>query len=1042
MTDFLFRGDLSELDPDVSELIRHETARQQRTLIMIPSSSTMPLAIHEAVGSAFAHIYAEGYPLEETRRMSQQEILDYEARLPEYRRIADNRYYKGTEYANILESLTRRRVAELFATDQVKADDLFVNVQPLSGAPANSAVYTALIKPGDTILSMNLMFGGHLSHGAAVNRTGKTYKIVSYSINPQTEAIDYDQLRALALEHKPKIIIGGYSSYPLTPDWHAYRRIADEVGAIFLADVAHFAGLIVAGAYPSPVGIADIVTSTTHKTLNGPRGAIIITHRADLAIKLDRGVFPGEQGGPHMNSIAGLAVAMRFAASEQFRELQHRTIANARRLAAVLKERGMRIPYGGTDSHMFVVDLKTIKGPGGVVLSGDMGARILDIIGVICNRQTIPGDTSALRPTGIRLGTPWLTQRGCGEAEMDELGNIIADVLLACVPYRYTDKPEAQAKIDFDILENAKLRVRALVDRIGIDTEVKEDHYPHFSTVDEEYGTGWQMLEVRGDKARAFLNIAVTSDVLGLTPGLSQTTNILEADGRLMASGVLEQYDATTYHLHVQDNASRVAAWFRDLSDGFVTVDTQDVTVRLPGPIVVSHLGPSTPLTINPHEGYEGKSYFIGMTGEHYPYLKANVPLPAFQWIEADELLKTTPLHAVHLKLNAKMAPFAGYDMPLWYDRVTTEHQATRTKAGIFDVTHMGAWDMKGAGAEAFLNALTPNNVRILKPGHSHYTFFLDPQGNPFDDLLIYRLTEDHFFIVVNASNNDKNWAWVQAVKAGQVMIDPQFPGRRIAGADDVLIRDLRAESSGADQRVDIALQGPLSKDILLKLGGSTEDLKKVEALPWAGITRATLGGFDLLVSRTGYTGERTAFEVFPHPDKAAALFEKLIALGAVPCGLASRDSLRIEAGLPLYGHEMEGPLGLNPADAGMKSYVKLDKPFFIGKAAFIAHEAKRDAEIVRFGMPKGSRPAHQGDPIIDDKGRVVGIVTSASIDTDGNPVGQAYVKTTFSKKETQLNVFSGSAKAKSNGVAGLGLGDKVTLPEPLTILSRFPEKK
>src|SRR5688572_1040205 len=168
MTDFLFRGDLSELDPDVSELIRHETARQQRTLIMIPSSSTMPLAVHEAVGSAFAHIYAEGYPLEETRRMSQQDILDYETRLPEYRRIADNRYYKGTEYANILEALTRRRVAELFATEQVKADDLFVNVQPLSGAPANSAVYTALIKPGDTILSMNLMFGGHLSHGAPV----------------------------------------------------------------------------------------------------------------------------------------------------------------------------------------------------------------------------------------------------------------------------------------------------------------------------------------------------------------------------------------------------------------------------------------------------------------------------------------------------------------------------------------------------------------------------------------------------------------------------------------------------------------------------------------------------------------------------------------------------------------------------------------------------------------------------------------------------------------------------------------------------------
>jgi glycine hydroxymethyltransferase len=239
-----------------------------------------------------------------------------------------------------------------------------------------------------------------------------------------------------------------------------------------------------------------------------------------------------------------------------------------------------------------------------------------------------------------------------------------------------------------------------------------------------------------------------------------------------------------------------------------------------------------------------------------------------------------------------------------------------------------------------------------------------------------------------------------------------------------------------------MALQGPLSKDILIQLGGSTEDLKKIETLPWAGITHVTLGGYDLIVSRTGYTGERVAFEVFPHPDKAAALFEKLVSLGAVPAGLASRDSLRIEAGLPLYGHELEGPLSLNPADAGMKSYVKLDKPFFVGKAAFIAREAKRDAELARFSMPKGSRPAHQGDPIIDDKGRVVGLVTSASVDGDGNPVGLAYMKTGFGKKETRLNVYSGSARAKSNGVAGLGLGDKVTLPEPLTIITRFPEKK
>ncbi|MCA9912048.1 MAG: serine hydroxymethyltransferase, partial [Anaerolineae bacterium] len=398
--DYLFRGNLEELDPEVAELVRHETARQARTIIMIPSESTIPEAVREAVGSAFQNIYAEGYPLDSMRHMDERDILDYNKRLPEYRRNADNRYYKGTEYANLIESLARRRAALVFANERVGADQLYVNVQPLSGAPANSAVYTALIKPGDTILSMDLVAGGHLSHGSPVNRSGKQYNIVSYAVNSETELLDYDRMLELAKEHQPKIIIGGYSSYPMAPDWEAYRRIADEVGAYLLADVAHFAGMVAAGVYPSPVGIADIVTFTTHKTLNGPRGAVIVTHKKDLAAKLDLGVFPGEQGGPHMNSIAGLAVALRFAMTDQFKQIQQRTADNAKRLANRLQERGLRIPHGGSESHMLVVDLKTIRGEDGTALSGDMGARILDLIGLVCNRQTIPGDTSALRPSG------------------------------------------------------------------------------------------------------------------------------------------------------------------------------------------------------------------------------------------------------------------------------------------------------------------------------------------------------------------------------------------------------------------------------------------------------------------------------------------------------------------------------------------------------------------------------------------------------------------------------------------------------------------
>ncbi|MFQ3647058.1 MAG: glycine cleavage system aminomethyltransferase GcvT [Anaerolinea sp.] len=1032
-TDYLFRGDLSELDPDIAELIRHETARQQRKLIMIPSESTIPQAVQEAVGSPFMNIYAEGYPLEATRTMSQQQLLDYHQRLPEYRRLGDNRYYEGTEYANVLESLTRRRAAELFANERVSADQLFVNVQPLSGAPANSAVYTALLKPGDTILSMNLAWGGHLSHGAPANRTGKFFNIVAYGIDPETENLDYEAMMKLALEHQPKIVIGGYSSFPLAPDWHKYREIADAVGAYLLADVAHFAGLIAAGAYPSPVGIADIVTFTTHKTLQGPRGAIILTHRADLSAKLDKGVFPGEQGGPHMNQIAGLAVALRLATTEQFRALQHQTVANARRLAQRLQARGLRVVYKGTDSHMCVVDVRSIKGRDGTALGGVAAAKLLDLVGVVCNFQTIPGDTSALRPSGIRLGLPWITQRGCSEPHIDELADIIADVLTQAIPYTTSaaGKKEFRAKIPFDALQKATVAVRHLVGRIGIDTEVVEDRYPHFYDISDPYPSGWYTFDVRGDKAAEFLHIALTSDVRSLADGAQQPTRLLEPDGRIMATGVVERVASDHFKLHISENTARVAAWLRALSDGYALADLHDVSVTLPGPVDVADCGTSAARQVDEAAVIAPKTYFIGQNGEHFSEYQG-IPLPEFTWDEpTDAPLRTTPLTELHRALGAKMAPFAGYEMPLWYDSVTSEHLAVRQRAGVFDVTHMGVFHAQGAHAAEFLHAVTANDVLKLKVGSSHYTFFLDVDGKPLDDLLIYRLGVDEFFIVVNASNNDKNWAWLNAIKEGRVMIDRAYPGRRLPWTDFTL-RDLRAEASGAARRVDIALQGPQSLAVLQALGGAEDDLARVQALPWAGITRATLGGFDLIVSRTGYTGERVAYELFPHPDHAVALFQKLIELGATPCGLASRDSLRIEAGLPLYGHELGGELGLTPAEAGMGSYVKLSKPFFIGKSAAQRHEAQRSREVVRFRMSKKpSRPAHQGDRVVDAKGSDIGIVTSCSIDSEGYQLGQALLKDGSRKVGNLIGVFSGSAAGRAKPE-----------PEAAVIISRFPERK
>ena len=1047
MSDFLIRGSLAELDPAVAELVRHETARQARYLILIPSESTVPAAVRETLSSAFINIYAEGYPLEKTRRMSEAEILDDYARLPEYRRQADLRYYKGTEYANMIEALARRRCAERFATADYSADELFVNVQALSGAPANNAVYSALLKVGDTVMGMDLIQGGHLSHGSPVNRSGINFNMVSYGIDPVNERIDYEVLRSLALQHRPKMIIAGFSSYPYAPDFARFRAIADEVGAYLLADIAHVAGLVIAGVYPNPVGIADVVSFTTQKTLNGPRGAAIITHRAALARKIDRAVFPGEQGGPHMNTISAMAVAFRLAGSEQFAGLQRRTCHNALRLAHRLQEHGLRLPYGGTDTHLLLVDCSTVRGADGTALSGDMAARILDLAGIVLNRQTIPGDSSALRPTGIRIGTPWITQRGFGDDEIDRLAEIIATLLKACRPFSLTGRlrPQPRAKIDFDVLHDMRRAVRELAASVGIDTDVVVDGYPHFHDLDSEPDhDGWLGVEIRGERARDFLHMALASNVQALAPGQQQAAIVCGADGQILSRAVLEN-TGEHFRLHLVQAQGRIVAWLRALSDGFVIFDDADLYARLPGPVDVRVSGPTdmAHLTVDvsstwPAErGFADKIRFIGHQAR-----PAASPLPQFRFeAPPQESLRKTPLHNLHQQLGARLVDFAGYDMPVWYSSVREEHLAVRQGAGLFDVTHMGVLEFDGPGAAPFLDQVTTNDVSNLATGMSQYSFLLDADGLPLDDLMLYRLAGERWLMVVNASNNEKVLAWLQAVRDGAVQVDPAFPGRRLENSERFTLRDLRAASSGADQRVDLALQGPRSREILAALGADQSDLARLAALPWAAVMQATFGGYDLIISRTGYTGERVAYELFIHPEQAAALAARLLEPGATPCGLAARDSLRIEAGLPLYGHELAGPLGLNPADAGFGSYVRLYKPFFIGKAAFIAHERERDARVTRFRLDgRRARPTHQGDALIDERDRVVGYVTSCAADGEGVQVGQAWLKQTSGRAGTSLHVVA--ATTPGSKAASLRLGARVALPRPATVLSRFPRRK
>ncbi len=1040
MTDFLMRGNLADLDPDVHALTNFEKERQFRKLILIPSESTAPAAVRESLSSVFQNIYAEGYPDEETRWMKESEILDYPARLATYRRYADPRYYKGVEYADMIEALARRRCAEAFATEKFNADQIFVNVQALSGAPANNAVYNALIEPGDAILGMNLLHGGHLTHGSSVNRSGKLYKVSHYNVDPLTEQIDYDKVQQLANENKPKIIVCGYSSYPWVPDWERFRSIADSVGAYLLADASHIAGLIAGKTIPSPVGIAHVVTFTTHKTLCGPRGACILTTEASLSKKLDKAVFPGEQGGPHVQVFAALATTFKIAKSEPFKKLQQQIIKNCSVMTTRLQERGLRVPFGGTNTHLANIDCKTIVGPDGTTLSGDMAARILDVAGIVLNRNTIPGDKTALNASGIRFGTPWMTQRGLGEKEMVEVADVMADLLLATTPYSVdTRKGKTQrAKVDFKVLQKSRARISRLCEQAGADLNYARSGYPHFYSLEDQAQTTqkFAVLDLHGEHIRHFVTYTFGSDVESLNPGDSQITNL--ATPIKTIPGVITQAEPALYRFtFAKEDFGLTATFLRDLSDGYIAFDN-DLPRRIPGPIIVQENLTDSPVMLDGEIKPTQKPYSIGQIGH-----PAN-ELPAFQWEEKETVLMRTSLYETHVKMGAKIIPFAGWEMPVWYTSVVEEHLACRQVAGLFDVSHMGVFQAEGPHAALFLETVCANDIGTLAVGESCYTQFLDPDSNVIDDTLVYRRGEQKYLVVVNASNDAKDWAWLNAVREGKVMIDAKQPWIKAYGTS-VTLRNLRDPKEGKDMRVDIALQGPKSRDILLVLGCDATTQKRVKALKRTELCEAVIGGFDMVVSRTGYTGEKMAFELFVHPDQAPALWEAICKvgepLGMKACGLGARDSLRTEAGLPLYGHEMGGELGLGVAEGGFGSYVKTYKPWFIGRDAFIEREKNRNSVVVRFRFTeKGVRMAHNGDPVLDGKGKVAGLVTSCAIDQEGLLTGQAYIENRCAIESTPIFIFQGADKLNPIQIPTLKSGDRVALPTPAVVVSRFPK--
>lgn len=382
--------ELKNVDPEMTELILEETARQNNKIELIASENFVSKAVMAAMGSTLTNKYAEGYP--------------------------GKRYYGGCEVVDKIEDLARDRACKLFGAEHA-------NVQPNSGSQANQAVFFAAIKPGDTVMGMNLSHGGHLTHGSPVNISGKHYNIVSYEVDRETETIDYEVVRKLALENKPKMIIAGASNYSRIIDFKKFREIADEVGAYLMVDMAHIAGLVAAGLHPSPVPYAHFVTTTTHKTLRGPRGGMILCSK-ELAPMIDKAIFPGIQGGPLMHVIAAKAVSFKEALQPEFKAYQEQIIKNARALAKGLMDRGLRIVSGGTDNHVMSLDVRSLN------ISGKEAEHMLDEIGVTCNKNTIPFDpASPFVTSGVRLGTPAVTTRGMKEADMDEIAEIIFKTL-------------------------------------------------------------------------------------------------------------------------------------------------------------------------------------------------------------------------------------------------------------------------------------------------------------------------------------------------------------------------------------------------------------------------------------------------------------------------------------------------------------------------------------------------------------------------------------------------------------------------------------
>ncbi len=975
-----------EAASQVQEILEAERLRQWEKLILIPSESICHPKVAPMLASPFVSVYAEGQPAPPLMHDARQAVSDRKRFASWQTRLADGRYYRGCVNANRIELTAHRFVAEVFSAleGSPDPDDIYVCVQALSGAPANTAVYEALLDHGDAVLGLDLSHGGHLTHGSEFNYSGKTFRVRSYGVDAETQRLDYSQIRELAREHQPKLIIAGASSYPWDFDWAELRRIADDVGAYLLADIAHLAGMVAAGLLNNPLPHAHVVTLTTHKTLCGPRGAVILTIYPDLAKELSAGVFPGLQGGPHIHTMAAIARLFEIihAEREDFVKLQQAILDNTAYLATCLQNEGFELAYGGTNTHMLLIDLKRFADHPNpeIPIDGEIASRLLEIAGLVCNKNVLPGDETGAVASGIRLGMPWATQRGISRQQIREIASIIKSILGQVRTFRVwvpAGDECCRGKIAPGVLESAAGRMREITQALP---------YPARPEVSEEPAARKRVQDraawlLRGDKVRLALGQMLSCSLADLQENEAAGGLMLRHDGTVIDDVIVvnlgragrEERFALLAH---EPRRTEVETWVRELSDGYLLFMEDDLYAKIDGPTVIEplpdKLAERLPTSLPEPSVDVTKPYFIG---QGVKYAEAEAPAKnRYEYTEPDLPLHQTLLNETHKELGGKMAGFANWEMPIQYPGgILAEHRAVRTAAGLFDVSHMSQFEVKGKHALAFLDTVLANCVSRLDPGEAQYTYMLYPDGTAMDDLYVYRLAPDRFMLVANAANAERDWDWINAVNSRQFVIDPSMPAKQVEG--QVEIRDLRE-----DGVVGLALQGPVSAKLLCRLTRKTAETYTIERLEPNKFVTAGIAGIPCIVARTGYTGELVGFELYVHPSRCVELWSILLdegeKLGAAPAGLGARDSTRTEAGFPLFGHELEGPRRLSITEAGYGFVTRFHVPFFVGRDAYIERMRQNRRKIIRL-RGKGRRSVRSGHAIIDSSDATVGQITS-----------------------------------------------------------------